>query len=86
MILLFFAKQDWRSINILEEIMLPKRNHVWFVEHIKTQKWIKIKKGNEFRLTSNPSLAKKFETEVRALSFCIENKLGEDFKPTEHEI
>lgn len=36
----FFSKEDWRSLADMEDIFMPKKNRVWFVEEINCKKWI----------------------------------------------
>ena len=80
---MFFSKNSKLSIMYLNDTFLPKKGYVWFVEFIPSQSWISSESET---LTKDPIKALKFDTEIKALQYIIENKLGSNFKPTEHEF
>lgn len=96
MILLFFARTNRHSIDHMLDIFMPIDGKVWFVEEIKSQKWITEDSDHvnhngealysDHQLTDNPLLAKRFEAQMQALAYCIKNKLGEGFTQTEHDF
>lgn len=96
MILLFTSRQDRHSLDHMFDIFTPRDNYVWFVEEIKTQKWITEDSDhvndklepvyNRPQLTNEPLKAKQFQTQMQALTYCIKNKLGIEFTQTEHEF
>lgn len=63
---------------------MPKKNIFWFVEKKDTGQWVSEK--DSLSLTRDPGQALKFPTQLRAIEFCIVNKLGLEFIQTEHEF
>jgi len=114
---LYSRKDDPFSIEIMNDLFLPKKNLVWFIENEKTKEWVAedsdhvvlpgynietpFNKTNKhvtaygetwkclydsIQLTNDPLKAKKFDTQMRALTYCIQNHLGPDYIQTEHEF
>jgi hypothetical protein len=84
----FMSKGDTPSVKILEEMFRPKDNSVWFVESVKTKKWVNVYDNlfDDNSLTNNPNEARHFQTRIQAMTFIFKNKLGGDFNPTEHQF
>lgn len=84
----FFSRDDAQSLEWMNELFMPKDGYVWFVESTKSQKWITMYDNcsDEECLTNNPNEARCFETQMRATSYIVNNKLGNRFIATEHEF
>lgn len=84
----FFSREDPRSLEWMSELFTPKEGLVWFVESTESNKWITIYDNcsDESCLTNNPDETRQFETQMRAITYIIQNKLCNKFIPTEHEF
>ena len=78
----FFARRDPTSLGHLEDIFLPKEGYLWFIEDLRTNKWL----TEEDTWTKDALLAKKFITEIQALKYQISAGLSNNCQPTEHKF
>lgn len=81
----FFAKQDRHSIEELENMFKVNDEYVYFIEHKKTKEWLSLDSEQE-KYTRDPLLAKRFRSEVSALTYAIGNNLLLQHEITEHQF